>query len=129
MSRRDIESGGSYGPLNGSDDTDDDTSTLRPSTSSTNAATASTGPTRSIYSLSRPEIAKGLANRLVHSRAYALLYLGMASASAATVLLSLTTKRGECPPLSFYILEIVVNTAMVAEVSVRLVAFGSVCRP
>lgn len=32
----------------------------------------------------------------------------------------------DCPTLAFYILEIIVNTTMIAEVSIRLVAFGNV---
>ena len=44
----------------------------------------------------------------------------------ATVVLSLVS---ECPTLSFYILEIIVNTTMIAEVSIRLVAFGNVRPP
>jgi hypothetical protein len=106
MSRRDVEAG-AYGALNGADDD-------------------ALLPTRSIHALSRPEIARGAANRLVHSRAYVLLYLAMALASGATVLLSLRTKKGRCPPPLFYVLEIVVNVAMVAEVGVRVLAFGRV---
>jgi hypothetical protein len=121
MSRRDVEAG-AYGPLNGADDYE--TSSLP--TRSINTSTIPNGPTRSIYALTRPEIASGLANRLVHSRAYVVLYLVMALASAATVLLSLTTKKGHCPPVMFYVLEVVVNLVMVLEVAVRVVAFGRV---
>lgn len=32
----------------------------------------------------------------------------------------------DCPTFTFYVLEIIVNTAMIAEVSIRLVAFGKV---
>ncbi|GAA5947239.1 hypothetical protein JCM3775_007605, partial [Rhodotorula graminis] len=39
-----------------------------------------------------------------------------------TVVLSATS---ECPTLAFYILEIVVNTSMIIEVLVRLLAFGA----
>jgi len=76
---------------------------------------------RSHYALSREEIAKGIANRFVHSKAYILLYLGMAALSITTVVLSLAEG---CPPLAFYVLEIIINGSMVLEVSVRLLAFG-----
>ncbi|KAI0697548.1 hypothetical protein BC835DRAFT_1413584 [Cytidiella melzeri] len=78
-------------------------------------------PTRSIYSMSRDEIAKGIANRFVHSRSYIILYLVMAALSVATVVLSLTDG---CPTLPFYILELIINGAMILEVSIRVVAFG-----
>ncbi|CCM04448.1 uncharacterized protein FIBRA_06628 [Fibroporia radiculosa] len=78
-------------------------------------------PTRSIYSMTREEITKGLANRFVHSRAYIILYLAMAALSVTTVALSLVNG---CPTLPFYILELIINGAMILEVSVRFVAFG-----
>jgi hypothetical protein len=80
-------------------------------------------PTRSIYALTREEIARGLANRFVHSRTYIFLYLGMAALSVTTVVLSLTDG---CPGLAFYILEIIINTAMIIEVGIRFVALGRV---
>jgi len=80
-------------------------------------------PTRSIYTLTRGEITRGLANRFVHSRAYIFLYLIMASLSVTTIVLSLTDG---CPGPAFYILEIIINTSMILEVSIRLVALGQV---
>jgi len=77
--------------------------------------------TRSLYALTRQEITRGIANRFVHSRSYIFLYLGMAALSVTTVALSLSEG---CPGLAFYILEIIINTTMIAEVSIRLVAFG-----
>jgi hypothetical protein len=47
----------------------------------------------------------------------------MAALSVTTVVLSLSDG---CPGLSFYILEIIINTSMILEVGVRLVAFGRV---
>jgi len=52
-----------------------------------------------------------------------MLYLAMASLSTTTVILSL---QDGCPGLAFYILEIIINVAMIAEVSIRFVAFGKV---
>jgi hypothetical protein len=66
---------------------------------------------------------KGIANRFVHSKAYILLYLGMAALSITTVVLSLAEG---CPPVAFYVLEIIINGSMILEVTVRLVAFGRV---
>ncbi|KAM6498517.1 hypothetical protein JOM56_006465 [Amanita muscaria] len=78
-------------------------------------------PRRSIYSLTRSEILRGVANRFVHSRTYIFFYLGMAALSVTTVVLSLTDG---CPGLPFYILEVIINSAMILEVGVRFVAFG-----
>ncbi|KAJ2914286.1 hypothetical protein MD484_g6131, partial [Candolleomyces efflorescens] len=82
---------------------------------------AQSAPTRSIYALTRGEITRGLANRFVHSRVYILLYLVMAGLSVATVVLSLTDG---CPGPAFYILEVIINTTMILEVTIRLVALG-----
>lgn len=73
------------------------------------------------YTLSREEILKGLANRFVHSTTYLYLYATMAFLSLVTVVLSLLFT---CPGPAFYVLELVVNLALVAEVSIRFVAFG-----
>lgn len=78
---------------------------------------------RSHYVLTKNEIARGIANRFVHSRTYIFLYLGMACLSATTVGLSLAEG---CPGPAFYILEIIVNSAMILEVGIRFVAFGKV---
>ncbi|KAI5997988.1 hypothetical protein EDD15DRAFT_2194234 [Pisolithus albus] len=45
----------------------------------------------------------------------------MAAFSVTTVVLSL---HDGCPGLPFYVLEVIINTSMILEVSVRLVAFG-----
>ncbi|KAI0931693.1 hypothetical protein AcW1_000974 [Taiwanofungus camphoratus] len=82
---------------------------------------ATPAPTRSIYALTREEITKGLANRFVHSRAYTVLYLVMAALSVTTVVLSLVNG---CPTLPFYILELIINGAMILEVGIRFIAFG-----
>lgn len=73
--------------------------------------------------MTRKEVTRGLANRFVHSRAYVVLYLGMACLSVVTVGLSLANG---CPTLPFYILELVINGAMILEVAIRFVAFGRV---
>ncbi|KAJ4485886.1 hypothetical protein J3R30DRAFT_3326505 [Lentinula aciculospora] len=83
--------------------------------------TAAPTATRSIYALTRQEITKGVANRFVHSRTYIFLYLAMAALSITTIVLSITD---DCPGLAFYILEIIINTAMILEVGIRFVAFG-----
>jgi len=81
-------------------------------------------PTKSIYALTREEITHGLANRFVHSQTYIFLYLGMAALSVTTVVLSLADG---CPGLAFYVLEIIINAAMIIEVGIRFVALGRVC--
>ncbi|KAI6136300.1 hypothetical protein F5141DRAFT_1185318 [Pisolithus sp. B1] len=45
----------------------------------------------------------------------------MAAFSVTTVVLSL---HDGCPGLPFYVLEVIINTSMILEVSMRLVAFG-----
>jgi len=45
----------------------------------------------------------------------------MAALSVTTVILSLTDG---CPGLAFYILEVIINTAMIMEVGIRFVALG-----
>ncbi|KAK0547587.1 hypothetical protein OC845_004035 [Tilletia horrida] len=78
-------------------------------------------PARSHYFLSRSEIVKGVANRFVHSTAYLYFYGGMAVASLLTVVLSLIQ---DCPGTLFYSLELAINVLLIAEVGVRLFAFG-----
>ena len=79
--------------------------------------------TRSLYALSKSEVTRNIANRFVHSRIYVILYLAMATLSTTTVILSL---QDGCPGFAFYTLEIIINVAMIAEVSIRFVAFGQV---
>ncbi|CCO30973.1 hypothetical protein RSOLAG1IB_08266 [Rhizoctonia solani AG-1 IB] len=90
---------------------------LLSSDSETNVAPAR----HSQYGLTRNELTKAVANRFVHSRVYVALYLAMAVLSATTVALSLSDG---CPGTAFYVLEIVVNSAMIAEVGIRFLAFG-----
>ena len=73
--------------------------------------------------MTRDEIAKNIANRFVHSGTYIVLYLAMAALSITTVVLSMVN---DCPTLAFYILEFIVNAAMILEVVIRFVAFGRV---
>ncbi len=80
-------------------------------------------PSRSIHAMTRDEIRKGIANRVIHSRSYIVLYLAMTALSITTVVLSM---REGCPGLAFYILEIIINSAMIAEVTIRFLAFGRV---
>jgi hypothetical protein len=71
--------------------------------------------------MTRDEIRKGIANRVLHSRTYIILYLVMTALSITTVVLSM---REGCPGLAFYILEIIINSAMIVEVAIRFLAFG-----
>jgi hypothetical protein len=75
--------------------------------------------------MTRDEIRKGIANRVLHSRTYIILYLVMTALSITTVVLSM---REGCPGLAFYILEIIINSAMIVEVAIRFLAFGRVSR-
>jgi len=76
---------------------------------------------RSHYALTRDEITKGIANRFVHSRAYIFLYLGMTVLSVTTVVLSMVDG---CPGTAFYALEIIINSSMILEVTLRFLALG-----
>lgn len=49
----------------------------------------------------------------------------MTALSVTTIALSITDG---CPGLAFYILEIIVNTSMIVEVTIRFIAFGRVSR-
>ena len=73
--------------------------------------------------MTRDEIAKNIANRFVHSGTYIMLYLAMAALSITTVVLSM---MNDCPTVPFYILEFIINAAMILEVGIRFVAFGKV---
>lgn len=84
---------------------------------------SSFAPSPSIYALTRSEATKSLANRLIHSRAYIAFYLAMAALSITTVVLSLVDG---CPGLAFFVLEIIVNSAMIAEVLIRMIALSKV---
>lgn len=69
----------------------------------------------------RDDAFKSLANRFVHSTAYLYLYASMAFLSFVTVILSLAYT---CPGAGFYMLELMINAVLVAEVAIRLLAFG-----
>ncbi len=73
--------------------------------------------------MTRDEITKNIANRFVHSQTYIFLYLAMAGLSITTVVLSL---MNDCPTVPFYVLELIINGAMILEVGIRFVAFGRV---
>ncbi|BGP54967.1 hypothetical protein JCM8202_003477 [Rhodotorula sphaerocarpa] len=85
------------------------------------SAASETMSTQSPHYITRTEALRGAANRVLFSQFYILLYLGMALLSLATVVLSTTSG---CPTLSFYVLDIIVNSSMILEVGIRLLAFG-----
>ncbi|ORX82398.1 hypothetical protein K493DRAFT_320453 [Basidiobolus meristosporus CBS 931.73] len=61
------------------------------------------------------------AHQLVHSKFYTALYIVLAVLSLISVILSLIY---ECPGTFYIVLEIIVNTAMIVEVSIRLMVYG-----
>ncbi|CAG8495360.1 2171_t:CDS:2 [Ambispora gerdemannii] len=71
------------------------------------------------HKLTRAEIVHGLANRILYSRFYTWLYLGMAALCAVSIVLSIKEK---CPSIWFIILEVIINFAMIAEVTTRFFA-------
>ncbi|KAF8329123.1 uncharacterized protein EI90DRAFT_3063242 [Cantharellus anzutake] len=76
---------------------------------------------RSHYTLTRGEVTRSFANRLLHSHAYIFFYLCMTALSITTVVLSLV--RG-CPGTAFFVLEFIINTAMIIEVITRVLALS-----
>lgn len=67
-------------------------------------------------SITKAEILHSAANRILHSRFYKLFYGGLALASLVCVILSIYER---CPSGMFLVLEILVNLAMIIEVSIR----------
>ncbi|RHZ77655.1 hypothetical protein Glove_174g176 [Diversispora epigaea] len=75
------------------------------------------------YTLSRSEVVRGIANRIIYSRFYSWLYLGMALLSAVSIVLSLIE---ECQTIGFIILEIIINIVMIGEVTTRFLALRKI---
>ncbi|KAI9026108.1 hypothetical protein DFJ74DRAFT_663221 [Hyaloraphidium curvatum] len=73
------------------------------------------------HSITRREIWKGLANRILYSRAYATLYVVMALLSVATIYLASTEK---CPSITFVTFEVLINLSMIFEIAIRMTALG-----
>ncbi|ODN75541.1 hypothetical protein L202_06667 [Cryptococcus amylolentus CBS 6039] len=82
-------------------------------------------PSRSPYHLPRSEQLRGVANRILFSRYYILFYGAMMGLSLATLVLSLiATHKGDCPPIAWHIIEVILNGLMVLEVTTRWFANG-----
>ncbi|KAJ3096442.1 hypothetical protein HDU97_005901 [Phlyctochytrium planicorne] len=71
--------------------------------------------------LSTNEVLHSLANRILHSSFYKWFYMAMALLS---VVCSVLTFMQKCPHGLYYILEILVNLAMIIEVLIRVQALG-----
>ncbi|KAG0299165.1 hypothetical protein BGZ98_010294 [Dissophora globulifera] len=77
---------------------------------------------RSHHSLTRREIFQNLANRILYSKFYMVLYVVMAFLSIWSIFLSF--HQGCSSSSLFIILESIINGTMIAEVAVRLTALG-----
>ncbi|KAG0199520.1 hypothetical protein BGX28_007241 [Mortierella sp. GBA30] len=77
---------------------------------------------RSHHSLSRREIFQNLANRIIYSKFYMVLYIVMAVLSVWSIFLSF--RQGCSSSTLFIVLEAIINGTMIAEVGVRLTALG-----
>ncbi|KAF8926613.1 hypothetical protein BGZ58_011049 [Dissophora ornata] len=77
---------------------------------------------RSHHSLSRREIFQNLANRILYSKFYMILYFVMAFLSCCSIFLSFS--QGCSSSSLFIILESIINGTMIAEVALRLTALG-----
>ncbi|KAL1920868.1 uncharacterized protein VTP21DRAFT_11503 [Calcarisporiella thermophila] len=73
------------------------------------------------HRLTRAEALKGFANRIIYSRFYTFFYLGLAILSLISLVLSFVE---HCATIWFIILEVVINTALIAEVGIRWLALG-----
>ncbi|KAG0011318.1 hypothetical protein BGZ81_002241 [Podila clonocystis] len=78
--------------------------------------------TRSHHSLTRREVFQNLANRILYSRFYMVLYIVMAILSVWSIFLSFHQGCASSP--LFVILESIINCTMIAEVGLRLTALG-----
>ncbi|ORX50594.1 hypothetical protein DM01DRAFT_1367868 [Hesseltinella vesiculosa] len=76
---------------------------------------------RTQHSLTRSELVKGMANRLMYSNYYIALYLGLGLLSFISIVMSI---KETCPSLMFIIFEAIINFAMILEVTIRLLALG-----
>lgn len=83
-----------------------------------------TSTTRSHHSLTRREVFQNLANRIIYSKFYMVLYLVLAVLSVWSIFLSFNQGCASSP--LFVILESIINCSMIAEVGLRLTALGKV---
>ncbi|KAI8834173.1 hypothetical protein BJ741DRAFT_517655, partial [Chytriomyces cf. hyalinus JEL632] len=72
-------------------------------------------------SITRAELVSSFANRILHSKMYKLLYLGMALLSVVCLVLSFIE---QCPSGIFYWLDAALNLIMIVEVLIRVNAMG-----
>ncbi|CDS13867.1 hypothetical protein LRAMOSA06041 [Lichtheimia ramosa] len=75
--------------------------------------------TRTPYWLTRSEMVQSMANRIMYSRFYIGLYIGLAALSVLSIVMSL---RETCPSPLFLLFEFVINMAMMMEVTIRFLA-------
>ncbi|KAI8361950.1 hypothetical protein B0O80DRAFT_379747 [Mortierella sp. GBAus27b] len=77
---------------------------------------------RSHHSLTKREVFQNLANRIIYSKFYMLLYIVMALLSIWSIFLSF--HQGCSSSKLFVVLESIINGTMIAEVLLRLTALG-----
>uniref|UniRef100_A0A060T3L2 ARAD1C38192p n=1 Tax=Blastobotrys adeninivorans TaxID=409370 RepID=A0A060T3L2_BLAAD len=95
---------------------------LNPSATTSTSNDASTGQgVKSQFTPSKWKLIVVGANRFTYSKEYIVGYFILTLLSMATVGVSLATPKG-CPHFSFYILEIIVLVALIAEVVIRMIA-------
>ncbi|KAI9207382.1 uncharacterized protein BJ171DRAFT_494635 [Polychytrium aggregatum] len=71
--------------------------------------------------MTQSEAIHSLANRILHSQMYQIVYLVMGIISVVCVVLSIVER---CPSGWFYVLEAIVNLVMIVEVAIRFYALG-----
>ncbi|KAL2911524.1 hypothetical protein HK105_209013 [Polyrhizophydium stewartii] len=84
------------------------------------SASATAQPVSASIALDRRELLHSLANRVLHSAAYQVLYAGMAVLSLVCLVASVAYN----PAGWFYALECLIITGMVVEVALRFLAYG-----
>ncbi|ORX90908.1 hypothetical protein K493DRAFT_229323 [Basidiobolus meristosporus CBS 931.73] len=77
-----------------------------------------------VVAITRRDLFRNLANRIVYSKFYTFLYILLAVLSLISVVLVLFRNHRISPGLEFFVLEIIINLAMLFEVIIRMVALG-----
>ncbi|KAJ9052358.1 hypothetical protein DSO57_1009848 [Entomophthora muscae] len=74
------------------------------------------------HNMSIKEILHSYANQLLYSRSYTIFYLSLIILTLVTMILSIVEQSK--PSTMFFVLEIIINVAMILEVALRIFALG-----
>lgn len=90
---------------------------------STDGFTYSNAPVSSHLKIRNCSLLRVSANRFTYSKQYIAFYVLLTLLSVATVGISFAAPKG-CPHWSFFVLEIIVLLALIAEVVIRIISLG-----